>query len=184
MSEPSTPETEPTTTNAPSPAPFEGALNTAFNKLTSQILIFLLAYVILLIGVAVFGAGIESRLLSLFYILPILGVTAYVWLQRRQYVSQPVERNVKLIGGITRGGSTVVGESGRFSDAPGSTTVRSLFASGESTVAGRMMPDAMRDKTSISSDFMAVYQQLTLENRIKLLGTAQSLLTKQENRNG
>jgi hypothetical protein len=60
--------------------PYEAALNKAFDKLTSEILIFLLAYTILLIGLAVFGSGIATQFRNLLYIIPVLGVVAYVTL--------------------------------------------------------------------------------------------------------
>jgi hypothetical protein len=81
-------------------APYEGALNIAFNRLTSEILIFLLAYTILLIGVVVFGAGLPTELRTLLYIIPILGVVAYVWLQKRTIVKKAAAGNVDVVSGL------------------------------------------------------------------------------------
>ena len=53
--------------------PFEPALLKAFDKLTNEILIFLLAYVILLIGLGVFADELSETLKNLLYIIPIMG---------------------------------------------------------------------------------------------------------------
>jgi hypothetical protein len=166
--------------NRASTAPYEAALLKAFDKLTSQVLIFLLAYVIVLIGVAWFGDGIDSRLRMLFYLIPIMGVLAHVWLQRRRHIRRAMERDVYVGAGVTTGGSTVVGEGGRVSEQPGQTQVHSGYAGGRSTVAGRMTPEASSKDPVISQDFIETYHQLSRENRIKLLSDAQDLLENQE----
>src|SRR5436305_7829631 len=75
-------------------APYEVPLTKAFDKLTSQIFLFLLAYVILLIGLAVFGSNLAVTLRSLFYILPILGIAAYLWQQQRAIVKDGKDRGI------------------------------------------------------------------------------------------
>jgi hypothetical protein len=161
----------------PQSTPYETALNIAFNRLTSQILIFLLAYVILLIGIAVLGAGIETRLLTLLYIIPILGVVAYVWLQRRSVPNVP-ERNVDVSSLVAKDDSLVAGEIGDYGASSGDTKVSALFTSG-STVAGRMIESPRRKESDVSQDLIDVYKKLAPENRSRLLTNAFDLLKKQ-----
>ena len=116
-------------------APYEGALNIALNKLTSEVLLFLLAYTILLIGIAVFGSGLPTELRTLFYIIPILGVVAYVWSQKRRIVRRAAAGNVRVGSTVARRGAEVIGVRGPGQEQ-GNTTVDSLFASG-SRVIGR-----------------------------------------------
>src|SRR5438876_1425239 len=83
--------------------PYEVPLTRAFDKLTSQIFIFLLAYVILLIGLAVFGSGLIVTLRSLLYILPVLGVIAYLWQQRKTIRRDGEDRGIDVKAGKITG---------------------------------------------------------------------------------
>src|SRR5215470_16459936 len=84
-------------------APFEAPLTKAFDKLTSEIFIFLLAYVILLIGLAIFGSELANTLRNLLYLIPVLGVMAYVWLQQRKIVNVAKEQGINVKAGIVGG---------------------------------------------------------------------------------
>jgi hypothetical protein len=167
-------------------SPYEDVLNKAFDKLTSQVLIFLLAYMILLIGVAVLGNGIDSGLRTLFYIIPIMGVAGYIWLQRWRHVSgeEDSKRDVDVRGHVTRGGSEVVGERGRVSDRSGSTKVRSGLASDKSRVVGRDVPGSGGEDPTIPRDLIDIYHELDRGNRGRLLTYAQNLLSRQQPHNG
>ena len=68
--------------NSGSFVPYERVLAKAFDKLTSEILIFLLAYTILLIGLLYFGINIPDTWRNFFYLIPVIGVLAYIWLQQ------------------------------------------------------------------------------------------------------
>jgi hypothetical protein len=116
-------------------APYEGALNIALNKLTSEVLLFLLAYTILLIGMAVFGSGLAIELRTLLYVIPILGVVAYAWLQKRAIEKRKAAGNVIVESAVARKGAEVIGERGT-GQGRGNTTVGSLYAS-NSRVIGR-----------------------------------------------
>jgi hypothetical protein len=116
-------------------APYEGALNIALNKLTSEVLLFLLAYTILLIGMAVFGSGLAIELRTLLYVIPILGVVAYAWLQKRAIEKRKAGGNVIVESAVARKGAEVIGERGT-GQGRSNTTVGSLYAS-NSRVIGR-----------------------------------------------
>src|SRR5437868_7186506 len=90
-------------------APYEVPLTKAFDKLTSQIFLFLLAYVILLIGLAVFGSSLAVTLRSLLYILPILGVGAYLWQHQRAIVKDGKDRGIDVKAGKITGQARVGG---------------------------------------------------------------------------
>src|SRR5437016_2686080 len=88
-------------------APYEVPLTRAFDKLTSQIFLFLLAYVILLIGLAVFGSQLADTLRNLFYVIPVLGVLAYVWLRQRKIVQVAKNNGIDVRAGIVSGSARV-----------------------------------------------------------------------------
>lgn len=166
-------------------APFEGALIKAFDKLTSQIFIFLLAYVILLIGLAGFGSEMAATLRNLLYIIPVLGVVAYVWLQQRQIIKQASDKGVHVRAGIVKDSAYVAGRRGPISDSPDTVTVGVGLAS-RGTVIG--VDNSSADDTGVdtpqSSDakyLMDIFQKLNESNRRKLIGSAQGMLNKQEN---
>jgi len=137
--------------------------------------ISLLAYMILLIGRAALGSEIPPELRTLLYLIPVLGVAAYVWMKRWR-VTRSTQRDVDVRAGVTTGGATVLGESGPLSDRPGRTEVRNGYAGSGLTVAGRMVSDSSNEDPKISQDFIDTYRKLSLENRIKLLGRARTCL--------
>ena len=53
-------------------APYERVLSKAFEKLTSEVLIFLLAYTVLLVVLVLIGHDLSAWFLTLFYVIPIL----------------------------------------------------------------------------------------------------------------
>lgn len=58
--------------------PYMEALWETIRKIRSQILLFIIAYSILLIGIAVWGPNLVVELKTLLYILPMLGVGGYL----------------------------------------------------------------------------------------------------------
>lgn len=88
-------------------APYEALLTKAFDKLTSEVFIFLLAYVMLLLGLAMFGSLLAGTIRNVLYILPVLGVLSYVWLQQRVMVKKAAEKGIKLKAGILKDSAQV-----------------------------------------------------------------------------
>ena len=64
-------------------APFESALNATLRKLNDQLLLFLLGYMILVIGLVVFGSQLVPQLQLLLYVVPVLGACGYLIARRR-----------------------------------------------------------------------------------------------------
>jgi hypothetical protein len=167
--------------------PYEAALNTAVKNLTDQILIFLLAYTILLIGVAVFGSGLAIELRTLLYIIPILGVVAYVWLKRGG-AEKESRRDVRVRSSFATGQSYVGGKRGATHEGSGSTDVSSLFASGGSTVigrdAGRQTGRSTETPLALNTQYLLdIFQQLDRSSQRKLIESAHSLLEQQRSHN-
>ena len=162
-------------------APYEGALNIALNKLTSEVLIFLLAYTILLIGIAVFGSGLAAELRTLLYVIPILGVVAYAWLQKRQILKRATAGNVRVGSTVARRGAEVIGIRGPGQEQ-GNTTVDSLFAS-DSRVIGRDYGRADSQSTSAvdAADvryLVEIFQKLDEAGRNELMTNALEIRKK------
>src|SRR2546421_10359047 len=169
-------------------APYEGALNIAFNRLTSEILIFLLAYMILLIGLAAFGSSIETELRSLFYIIPVLGVGAYIWLKRRTIVKKAGDQSVQVRSHRAEDEAYVGGVRCPVQALPNKVDVDSYKASGRAQVVGVDVGNThvTSTETAQSTDaqnIMLIFQQLNQENRKRLFVNAMDMLTKQEQPN-
>jgi hypothetical protein len=165
-------------------SPYEAALNAAFKQLTDQILIFLLAYMILLIGISVFGQDIAAQLRTLLYIIPILGVAAYVWVRRSSLSKRTRDRSVQVRSGIATGPGTYVGgERGAVQEDAGRTTTRSGIATGGATVLGRDAPASIDKQTpqAIETQYLLqIFEGLDEANQRRLIDTAHGLLEQQK----
>jgi hypothetical protein len=176
------PEQNPTSPLVTTP-PYEAALVQAINKLTSEVFIFLLAYVILLIGIAVFGESLTDTLRNLLYIIPILGVAAYVFLKRGEVVKEADARGIVVKAGVVRRDGYVGGKRGKTSSGSnGKVDVRSGWTDG--TVVGldeayEKEPEPNTPQSSGSQYLLEIYEDLSEENRRKLVASANRLRTKQ-----
>src|SRR5688572_2568702 len=115
MSDPKSPAADTSAEANPesvSRGPYEALLTRAFDKLTSQIFIFLLAYVILLISLSVFSPQLTTTLRTLLYLIPALGVIAYIWLRRREIVKGAKQQGIDVKAGIVSGSARVTGARG------------------------------------------------------------------------
>ena len=147
--QPSVPATQPATptgtgaddTGADSSTqPYADALNLAFKKLTSEVFIFLLAYVILLIGMGVFAQQAEKSTRYLLYAIPVVGIAGELLLRKGPIVRKAGEeaaRQVRVKAGRTTRGSKVIGASAPSGkDLPESIEVAAKRTDGGSTVQG------------------------------------------------
>src|SRR5215471_467913 len=151
--------------------PYEVALNKALDKLTSEILIFLLAYMILVIALVTLRGSIPEGLRVLLYVIPILGILGYAWLRKRTVIREPRAGGVSVnalfvkdayVGGV-RGGRS--GESGPVDVSVG-------IATGRGAVVGV-------DETNASDDLkylQGIFHQLTESHRRQLITSASQLL--------
>jgi len=117
--------------------PYERAVIMGFDKLSSEIFIFLLVYVILLIGLAVVAPQLSTTLKTLFYILPILGIVAYLWLKSTGLIKDAEANGIQVYSGIAAGSAQVIGVRGRITQALGRIKVGSFVAIGNARVIAR-----------------------------------------------
>jgi hypothetical protein len=160
------------------PAPYENVLNTAFSKLTSQILVFLLAYMVLLVVLVWIGPTLSIPFIGLFYIIPILAMISYIWVKRQGIVAKPQEsRNVNVKVRKAEGEAFIGGERGIFPDTVGSTTVSTGHVRDQAQVIGRDRDNITNTNTRFLN---SLFEKLDQRNQMKLISNAQEMLTKQE----
>jgi len=166
-------------------APYEVPLTKAFDKLTSQIFIFLLAYVILLIGLAVFGSSLVVTLRTLLYILPVLGVVAYLWQQQRAIVKDGRDRGIDVKAGKITGQAWVGGivNAPRDRDVSNDVRVRVRQAQDNARISGVEYGDG-NESNDETSYITQIFQQLSQQNQRKLIDNAHRMLTQQEKSHG
>jgi len=115
--------------------PYEHALLKAFDKLTSEIFIFLLAYLILVVGVAWLVPTMSSSLQVLLHVLPVLGIAGYLWLHSGSLVKTAESHGVEVRSGLALGSARVAGALG-LGGRPDRVKVKSGIAAGNAQVIG------------------------------------------------
>jgi len=155
--------------------PYEVALNKALDKLTSEILIFLLAYMILVIALVVLRGSIPEGLRVLLYVIPILGISGYAWLRKRTVIREPRSGGVSVKALFVKdayvGGVRGVGRGGEA----GAVDVSVGIATSRGTVIGV-------DQTSTADDLkylQSIFDQLTESHRRQVITSASQLLDRQ-----
>jgi len=160
--------------------PYEAVLLKAMDKLTSQILIFLIAYTILLIALYAYGPQMATWLRNLFYIIPVLGVGAYAWLRRRDIVKEADAKGIDIRAGIVRGSARLVGAQGVTGEAPENLKLSVGYADDQAEVLGLDYGGSEEQLGNLTKAMNEIYEKLDQDNQIKLLNSARRLLKKQE----
>ena len=159
--------------------PYSSVLQLAFQKLTSQVLIFLLAYVILIIGVEFYGHQLGVTLRALFYLIPILGVSAYVFLERRKVAATDPSISVSA-GWVSQ--STVEGVRGDLPKVAGHVAVRSGVVTRGATVRGVDASPAVQERAATDIAYLqTLFMQLDESKRRRLIRAAADLIDEQGN---
>jgi hypothetical protein len=158
-------------------APYEAVLMRALDKLTSQIFIFLLTYTMLLIGLAAYGAEIAAWLRNLLYIIPILGVLAYVLLQQRRLARKAAAHGVQVRAGIVKDSAYVAGIRGIAREFLDNVRVSVGWVSGEAQVVGvdetrRLDTESEAPKGTEAQYLLSLYQGLSKTDRSRLVAHA------------
>jgi len=65
-----------------------------------------------LIGLAVFGSQLANSLRDLLFMIPVLGVIAYAWLQQQHIVKDAKEKGIDVKAGIVSDSARLVGVRG------------------------------------------------------------------------
>jgi hypothetical protein len=163
--------------------PYEAALGKAFDRLTSQIFIFLLAYTILLAGLAFLGSGISESIRTLLYIIPVLGVLAYGWEQKRKIAKEAADHGVRLGVLFASDRAYVGGVRGSAGGEPQNVSLGAGVVRGDAQVVGvdTAPPDADRQSPVRASneEFWNIYDKLTQENRNEVKAGALQLYAEQ-----
>ena len=159
--------------------PYEAVLIKALDRLTSQVFIFLLAYTVLLVLLAMIGGVLDSTLRSILALVPILGVAAYVWLRRTDIATQATEQGIDVRAGWTSGRASVAGVTGATerSALPDHVVVRTGAARDDARVVG--VEFAARESELDSAYLNELLTHLTVANQRRLIASAQRLLDKQ-----
>ena len=167
---------------SPSDAPYERVLSKAFEKLTSEILIFLLAYTILLVVLVWIGHNLSIWLLALFYVIPILGLITYVWSKRRDITQREQEREVQVKVRRAEGEAYVGGERGSFQNISGSTMVNAGNVSDKAQVVGRDIGSTFSDTSNIDANYLvSVFERLNRGNQTRIISQANDMLSRRDN---
>ena len=159
-------------------APFEAGLLRAFDKLTSEIFVFLLAYVILLIGLGIFASALSVGLRTLLYILPIVGIAAYAWLESGRITMTAKNEGVDVWSGVATRSGRVVGIRGAISSMLGRVKLRSLIVSGNARVVGVDVGGDALGKGAQEGYLLDMFRKLEQADRRKVVNNVSSLLEK------
>lgn len=161
-------------------APYEAVLMRALEKLTSQIFIFLLAYTMLLIGLAVAGTEMTAWLRNLLYIIPILGVLSHVLLQQRRVARKAAAHGVQVRAGIVKDSGYVAGIRGIAQGFLDNVRVGAGWVSGEAQVIGVDEPRGLATETEAPKGsevqyLLSLYQELGEQDRSSLVAYAMQM---------
>jgi hypothetical protein len=160
-------------------APYESTLLRAFDKLTSEVFVFLLAYVILLIGLAWFVPAFSIELRILLYILPVLGIAAYVWLQSGRITKEAEEHGVQVWSGVAAGSAYVAGVRGGLAALLGRVKVFSGIATGRARVIGvDAGSESLESEGAQEGYLLETFRKLDESNRRKVVNEASRLLDR------
>lgn len=160
-------------------APYEVPLSKAFDKLTSEVFIFLLAYVILIIGLAVFGESLANTLKTLLYIIPVLGVAAYVWQNQKTIRNKAGKSGIDVRAWMVKGAQVIGVEGAKSGDAiPENVKVRAGLASDNAKVKG--MVYGSDDPADTSEKYLLEqFTKLDDNNKDELIDYVRKLVKKQ-----
>lgn len=158
-------------------APYEAVLMRALDKLTSQIFIFLLAYTMLLIGLAAYGTEMAEWLRNLLYIIPILGVSTYVLLRQRTLARKAAAYGVQVRAGIVKDSGYVAGIRGIAREFLDNVRVGVGWVSGDAQVvgvdeAGGLDTETEAPKGTEAQYLLSLYQELSERDRSRLIAHA------------
>jgi hypothetical protein len=162
-------------------APYEPVLLIAFDKLTNQILIFLLAYVILLIGLGVFAIELSDTLKNLLYIIPILGAGGYFLSQNRKISNDAEKHGINVKAGWVSGKAKVIGKRSPTGEASVSENIDVIagVAKGEAEIAGVVIEDKKPVEPPPDIGYLSnLYEDLNDDGRRKLIEKAHDYVEK------
>lgn len=182
------PDNPPPLVNASSasPSPYEAVLIKAFERLTSEIFLFLLAYAVLVVVLSVFNVAMTDTLQNLLYLIPILGVITYTWVRQRSLARDAKKWEETPKDGVyvevdqARGNADIGGIVGSHQEPTTNVGVVVKRASDHAKVRG--IEYGQHNQTLPLADesyLVDLFQRLDDTRRRKLIGQAQKLLETQ-----
>lgn len=169
-------ETEISTDKQKSMVPYEASFSKGLEKLTDQILVFLLLYMILLIGLDLFAKGIVEKYRPLLYIIPIGGVISYAWRQKKNAVKNKndIRQGTKIDVKETYG--RVLGKQGDLSE--GYVDIQAGQVGKDAEIIGESSYfDDNRANNSTDVKFLIdIFEQLNSSDKLEIINNATTKL--------
>jgi hypothetical protein len=158
--------------------PYEGVFTKALDKLTSEVLIFLLAYATLIVVLAVFAPSIPKSLQTLLYVIPVLGIAGYGWLRRRAIARRSQRGGVRVKSVVARDGY-VGGVRGMERGQPPPSDVRVTAGLTESSHVVGVDYGGGEAGGGVSEGFLLeLFRQLSEVDRRRLIAAAGRMVDK------
>jgi hypothetical protein len=155
--------------SGPSALPIE-FLSQALQRLTSEVLIYLLAYAVLVASLVIWGGSVNAALRNILYILPPLGVAAYLYQQRRRIKSS---RPPRVAVSVLFAGRDAIVAGIRGTWQPADVRVKAGFATGKvvGVETGQQAESAAADITYLTE----LFNKLETKGRQKVIQVATQL---------
>jgi hypothetical protein len=158
-------------------APFSGVLAKTVDKLTSQIFLFVIAYVMVVAALAYWGVEVPVELRTAVCLLPGLAIAAYVYLERSKIRQTVQAHGIDVRARIATSGAQVTGVRGGAAPE-GDVNVRVGVATGKAQVVG--LDYGRGGDTGGEANLLEVYRKLNAAERGRLFSKALTALEKQQ----
>jgi len=160
------------------PVALVDTLTKAVKRLTSQVLLFLIAYLILVAILILAGATIEPKVQAGLFFVPVLGIIAYVYLEKKTLDTQTraVEDSTRVVAEKVDN-SEIVGRRGKVDQNEGSVDVRVKDAKNAMIVGVDAMPGTV-SQNSQRDYLLKIFDGLGADARRNLVDKAIALEAK------
>jgi len=158
--------------SGPSALPIE-FLSQALQRLTSEVLIYLLAYAVLVASLIIWGGSVNAALRNILYILPPLGVAAYLYEQRHRIKSN---RPPRVAVSVLFAGRHAIVAGIRGTWRPVDVRVKTGVVTGKvvGVETGQQAESAPADITYLTT----LFDKLDSEGRLEVIRVAMQHLPK------
>jgi hypothetical protein len=152
--------------------PLGEALGKAVDKLTSQIFLFLIAYLILVIFLTMRASDLSVQVRVLLDLIPALGVIAYVYLEKKKIAEVKKKLQIDVNARIATGGASVTGLRGPAPDSLNELGVTVGYAGGKAQVIGVDSTPAASSGAADREYLLQLFETLDAKDRLELIGAA------------
>lgn len=147
----------------------------AFDKLTSQVFIFLLAYTLLLVIVVVKGSQMPAEFRLVLTVIPLLGVVGFIWLRHMRLRTESSSAGISVQAGEISDSASVAGVRGAQSPdyVPENVNVSVKHGSGHANIVGvEYETVSRRQDDSQENQLIQLFRNLPSSERNALLDHA------------